>query len=188
MILAVAFAFVACGDSATKSLVKELGSSYDKDGQQVEFVGYFSVPRNIFTMTDNVSLSLHSVAGQSTDAVLVKSIELPFGRVPNGFYVPEKYSGSDVEIYDSNGEKHGYLTEFKVTGIVHYTKKDWEKVLTEEFEPSPGMPAAAQVMSRNSYEARQKREQENVEKRKAEQNGDPNDYSYEIELVSLTAL
>ena len=183
--LFIALAFVAvvtasCGDSTTKKLVKELKSGYDHNGKQVELVGYFGVPRSLMIFKETISLEFYNIAGQSgqNDAYLCKINGIYFGRdKPNAFYVPEKYTGSDVEIYDSEGNKHGYRTQFKVVGTVKYTNKNWKENLDKK---------RAEV--EDAIDESNLQRLEDAVKKREDETGDPNDYSFEIEVESITAL
>lgn len=174
--------FTACGDSASKDLAKQLKSSYDKDGQQVELKGYISLSR-VQTVTDGtITIELDNVAGQS-DGELGK-IKLQFGQEANQIYLPENFKSSDLEIYDNEGNKHGYLTEVKITGTVKYTDKDWKEFIDTEIESSesikPNDPARGMKLKsiENKKKSKQKA-QERADKREKE-TGDPNDYSFYI--------
>ena len=171
--------FGSCGtDSETAKTLQAITSSYDHEGQEVELVGYLGVPRNILVMREDITLHLYNAAGQN-DNNYIATLKVRFGQSPNSYYVPEKYHGSDVEIYDSNGEKHGYLTKVKVTGTVHYTNRDWEESLNREYS---GL---------NNDFMRQKHEERQTEARKAaeereKKTGDRNDYSFEVKVNSIT--
>jgi len=151
------FMLASCGDSATKKLAKEINSSYTHDGQQLELVGYLFPGNVVFARGELVTLGLYSAAGQSKDALV--NVRVKFGQEANCIYVPEKFKGSDFEIYDSQGSKHGYLTKVKVIGTIKYTNKDWEK-------------------STSDGEIRRAGERK-------EKTGDPNDYSYRIDVESI---
>lgn len=159
---------VACGDSASKGLAKELKSSYDKDGQQVELIGYITVRQSEIVRGGKITVGLDNVAGQPTGSLA--SIELNFGQGASMIYMPEKFKSSDVEIYDNEGNKHGYLTEVKITGTVKYTNKNWKESIDRE--NTGGIAAAMKANSK-------KRAQEAADKREKE-TGDPNDYSFYI--------
>lgn len=180
--LALAVIAVACmagcgTDSATKETVKKLNSSYDLDGQTVELQGYIAVPRSMMVMNGRIRLSLHSMAGQST-AAKIADLRMTFGQNANSFYVPKKFSGSDVEIYDADGNCHGYMTRIKVTGTVKYTNKDWEKGLHDENEGATGLAGVDELKRKRALEEADKREKET---------GDRNDYSFEVTVESITA-
>ena len=151
------FVFASCGDSATKKLAKEINSSYTHDGQQVELIGYLFPGNVVFACGERVTLGLHTAAGQSKDALV--NVRVIFGQEANSVYVPEKFKGSDFEIYDSQGNKHGYLTKVKVIGTIKYTNKDWEK---------------------STIDGEIRRAGERKDK-----TGDPNDYSYRIDVDSI---
>ena len=174
-----AVVFVACGtDSESAKVLKELSSSYENEGREVSLVGYLGVPRNILVMGEDIRLNLYNAAGQN-DNNYIAALKVRFGQGPSSYYVPEKYRGSDVEIYDSNGGKHGYMTKVKVTGTVHYTNRDWEESLNREYS---GL--------NNSF-LRQKHEESQAEAKKAAEErekatGDRNDYSFELKVSTIT--
>ena len=116
------FLFTSCGDKQTANLVKELNSSYTYDDQDVELIGYLFPSKMTFVRGESVNVGLYSAAGQSKGELT--KVAVNFGQEANSIYMPQKFSGSEVEIYDNNGEKHGYLTKVKVTGTVKYTNKE----------------------------------------------------------------
>ena len=167
----------SCGDGATKKLVKELNSSYSNDGKDIELTGY--ITRNGPAIVSNgktrVDLT-YSNMQQSSDAYA--QAQMTFGKEPNSIYIPEKFRLEDIEIYDSNGQKHGVNTEFNIKGMVHYTNKDWKEKLEQKQEDKKDMFSnnpAFQKMRENS-----KNEAENDRAEREKKTGDPNDYSFEI--------
>ena len=169
---------VSCGgaDKATKEMIEKLSTSYDYDGQQVEMTGYLSVPRSILVRGDMIALGLHNSAGQSNDELA--KLKVKFGKGENSYYVPEKFRGSDVEIYDATGEQHGYLTCVKVKGTVKYTNKEWNKRIQEFIDGTP--------YNEDDLSQGQVRELKDMEERKKVQNGDPNNYAFEIIVDEIT--
>lgn len=168
----------SCGgaDKQTKELVGKLGSSYDLDGQEVEMTGYLSVPRSVLVMNDVITLGLHNTAGQS-DGELAR-LKVKFGKGANHYYIPEKYSGSDVEIYDADGNEHGYLTRVTIKGTVRYTNKNWDRRIKEYLDGAP--------VNEDDLSLGQARELKAVEERRKSQNGGPNDYTFEILVDTIT--
>lgn len=161
---------VSCGDSASKDLAKQLKSSYDKDGQQVELVGYITVRQAEIVRGGKITVGLDNVAGQPEGSLA--DVELNFGQGASMIYMPEKFRASDLEIYDNDGNKHGYLTEVKITGTVKYTNKNWKESVDRENSRKGGVAASFKSISKNrAQEAADKREKET---------GDPNDYSFYI--------
>jgi hypothetical protein len=167
---------VSCGDGASKDLAKELKSSYDKDGQQVELVGYITVRHSEVVKGGKITVGFDNVAGQPEASLA--DIELSFGQGPNMVYMPKKFKSSDLEVYDKDGNKHGYLDEVKITGTVKYTNKNWKESIDRE--NSGGIASKTHAMVK-------KRAQEAADKREKE-TGDPNDYSFYIigEKIEIT--
>jgi len=169
---------IACGDGATKKLVKELNSSYDNDGKEVELVGYVTISsgRGGGTMVMNGKITVglaNSNWQQKQDAFAYAKIN--FGQEPNSMWLPEKYQLSDVEIYDSNGQKHDVNTEFTIKGTVHYTNKDWKLLQTDK---PAGMFANSDVF--NKMKEKSANESKKAAEDREKKTGDPNDYSFEI--------
>lgn len=160
----------ACSiDSASKKLSKQLHSSYDKDGQQVELAGFLALSKTEFIKGGVLTVGLDNVAGQSTGSLA--TIKIKFGQGANMVYMPEKFKLSDLEIYDNAGNKHdGYLTEIKITGTVKYTNKNWKESIDRKNKGGIGASLAAKTKKR-AQAAADKREEEK---------GDPNDYSFYI--------
>jgi hypothetical protein len=179
MILLSVVLFASCGDKATSNLIKELNSSYTYDGKEVELIGYLSPHRTSLIMNGKVKLGLFNSLTEQSGSQLA-DVFINFGKEPNNIYMPEKYKSSEIEFYDNSGTMRNYLTKFRITGIVKYTKKDWEKHLTEP-ENDPKKPAFAKEMAKKSVEKAKKA----AEERKAK-TGDANDYSFEIKLLTIT--
>lgn len=171
-----------CGsiDKETAQVLKEINSGYENEGREVTLTGYLGVPRNIVTLGNNVNINLYKIAGQNDDKHFAR-LEVPFGQGRNSYYVPKKYHGSDVEIYDNEGNMHGYLTKVNVTGIVRYTNKNWEEYVNEEI-------IKGHFDNDFSYEnkiEKQKQAKAEAEKRR-KATGDPNDYSFKLIATTIT--
>jgi hypothetical protein len=179
MILLSVFLFTCCGDKATSNLIKELNSSYTYDGKEVELIGYLSPHRTSMVMNGKIKLGLFNSLTEQSGSELA-DVYIDFGKEPNNIYMPEEYKSSEIEFYDNTGTVRNYLTKFKIKGIVKYTKKDWEKQLTVP-EDDPRKPAFAKEMTKKSVEKAKKA----AEERKAK-TGDANDYSFEINLLTIT--
>ena len=174
--------FTACGDSASKDLAKQLNSSYENDGQQVELVGYISLGRSLTVKDGIINAQLDNLAGQPSGEL--GKFKLQFGQGPNQIYIPEEFRMGDLEIYDNEGNKHGYMTEVKITGTVKYTDKNWKEFIDAEIEGpesiKPNDPArGVKLMSIENKKKSKQRSQERADKREKE-TGDPNDYSFYI--------
>ena len=179
-----AMLMTACGDGATKKLVKELNSSYTNEGKEVELKGYIFTFHGAMVWGDRVRVGLYNVAGQTDGAIA--PIKMKFGQEANSIFIPEKYRGNDIEIYDNAGEKHGYLKRFTVKGVVHYTNKDWKEKLEKEKEKEgkkdmPSNNPAVQKMRENSLS-----KAEEAAKEREKKTGDPNDYSFEITVSEIS--
>jgi len=178
-IISLIFAAIlsGCGDGATKKLVKELNSSYTNDGKKVELTGYITRNGPAIVSDDRVRVDLtYSNVQQSQNAFAQALVK--FGKEPNSIFIPEKFRLEDIEIYDSNGQKHGVNTEFNIKGTVHYTHKDWKENLEQKQGDKKDMFSnnpAFQKMRENS-----KNEAENAKAEREKKTGDPNDYSFEI--------
>ena len=173
------FFITSCGDSATKKFVKELNTSYTNDGKEVELTGYIFTFHGAMVWGDLVKVGLYNVAGQTDGAIA--TLKIKFGKEANQIFIPEKYHGNEIEIYDNTGKKHGYLQKITVKGIVHYTNKNWKEKLEQEkegkkdmFSNNPAMQKVREKSLNQAEEAAQEREKKT---------GDPNDYSFEV-LVS----
>lgn len=158
MVLAVT-SLASCGDSASKELAKQLSTSYDKDGQQVQLKGYFALSRAISVINGQIFLELANGAGQFEGSL--GDLRVNFGKEANNIYLPDSPQFSDLEIYDNQGNKHDYNTQVTITGTVVYTDKDWEK----NAESDDSLKKEA-------------------EQRKKE-TGDPNNYNYYINVEKI---
>ena len=135
------------------------------------------VPRNIPETSELINVGLYNAAGRHASSDEVARVRIRFGQAPNSCDVPEKYGGSNVEIYDSEGNKHGYRTQFKVVGTVKYTNKNWKENLDKK---------RAEV--EDAIDESNLQRLEDAVKKREDETGDPNDYSFEIEVESITAL
>jgi len=178
VLLLLVCGLVSCSgaDKSTKELISKLNSGYDYDGQEVEMTGYLSVPRSFLVKGDRITLGLHNSAGQNTDELA--KLKVKFGKGENSYFVPEKYRGSDVEIYDASGTQHGYMTCVKIKGTVKYTNKNWNKQIQQFIDGAS--------YNEDDLSMGQAREMKDMEKRKKEQDGDPNDYTFEIIVDEIT--
>jgi hypothetical protein len=178
---------VSCsGDNATEQVVKQLHSSYDLDGQEVQLVGYVAIASGrgggALIMNDQITVGLVSSNWQQKQDAFA-SAKIKFGQNPNCLYMPEKFSLGDVEIYDSNGQKHGVNTQFAFKAKVKYTRKDWEKETVVEETDKPKMQIhGVKTPAQRAEEAKKAAE----ERKKA--TGDPNDYTFELTVVEISAL
>lgn len=173
----------ACGDNATKETVKKLNSSYDYDGKEVELVGYVAIVSGraggTMVMNGKIAVGLvNSNMQQKQDAFA--DAKLNFGQEANSLWLPEKFKLSDVEIYDSNGAKHGVNTRFAIKGTVHYTHKDWEQETVAKEETGKMKIYGIKSNAEKAEEAKQAAE----ERRK--KTGGPNDYSFVFEATSIS--
>lgn len=186
---ALALCMWSCGgakDVATEAALKEIASgNYVNEGKEYELSGYLSVPRNMFINKGHVTLSLHTIAGQSNDFQICKA-QLGFGQQANSVYVPEKYSGSDMEIYDKDGSMHGYRTKVKLRGTVKYTDKDWEDGLYDELTEGENFNEKGIFLEKKREQ--QKKDQEAAEQRRKDQDGDANDYSFVLVVDEITVM
>jgi hypothetical protein len=174
----------ACGDGATKKLTNQLNSSYDYDGKEMELTGFIYTFHGAMVSGDMVRVGLFNVAGQTSGAVA--TLKIKFGKDANGIYIPEKYHGSDIEIYDNTGEKHGYLTKCTVKGTVRYTNKNWKENLEKTDDPASEKNPLA-----NSETFKKMREKTVANAKKAaeereKKTGDPNDYSFEMTVNEIS--
>lgn len=183
-IAACATLMTACGgsvgmDPQTQETLAKLNSSYDLDGQEVELTGYLGVPHAAFIIGDAVRVGLHSIAGQKGTQNRIADAKVNFGKAPNSYYAPENYTGSSIEIYDSEGNKHGYLTSVKVKGTVNYTRKEWKSQLIE-------MPPSDVLVGLDKLKAQrvEKLKKDAEERQKA--TGDPNDYTFELTITEIS--
>gem|GEM_PF-887294 len=186
--LIVAAILTSCGgDNATNKLVKELNSSYTNDGKEVELVGYIAIVsgRAGGTSVNNGKITVgltNSNWQQKQDAFAQAKIN--FGKDSNSLWLPEKFLLSDVEIYDSKGQKHDVNTKLAIKGIVHYTNKDWENALKQEQEGKKDMFSnnpAFQKMREKSLN-----EDKAAAKAREKKTGDPNNYSFEISVNEIS--
>jgi len=172
---------VSCGDNATKKLVKELNSSYTYDGKEVILTGYVIYNSGALIMNGKTNVALSNSNWQQ-DAFA--HAEMNFGQEPNSIWMPDKFRLEDIEIYDSNGQKHGINTKFNLKGTVHYTNKDWKEQLEQQKEGKKDMFSnnpAFQEMRKNSLS---KAEEATNERKK--KSGDPNDYSFKIVVSEIS--
>ena len=169
----------SCGDSATNKLVAELNSSYTNDGKEVELTGYIFTSHIAIVSGDVVKVGLYNVAGQ-TDGEIAE-IKIKFGKEANHIFIPEKYRGNEIEIYDNTGEKHGYLQKITVKGTVHYTNKDWEKETVAKEETGNNI----KIFGKKSAAEKAEEAKQAAEKRKKE-TGDSNDYSFEFSVSEIS--
>ena len=176
--------FSACGGSGggtgTTIALDEVVHSYGNEGQEVEMTGYLRP--GTFSMVRNniVHVGLYTEPSRGKE---LSKVSMGFGRQAKRMYMPEKFSESDIEIYDNDNQKHDYKTKFTVKGVLKYTKKDWRNDL-EVGELAPAVANNA-TLKKTRVDAAE-RAKKAMEKRTEEQNGDPNDYSFEIQLKSLT--
>ena len=175
-LLVFAAILVSCGDSATNKLVKELHSSYANDGKEVELTGYIFTFHGAMVWGDEVNVGLYNVAGQTNDEIA--TMKLKFGKEANNIFIPQKYRGSDIEIYDNAGKKYGYLQKFTVKGVVHYTNKNWKEKLEQQKEGKNGMFSKSPTFQKMRESSLSKAEENAKEREK--KTGDPNDYSFEV--------
>ncbi|GHT22329.1 hypothetical protein FACS189430_03930 [Bacteroidia bacterium] len=172
------------GDSATQQVVKQLHSSYDLDGQEVQLVGYVAIASGkgggALIMNNQISVGLvNSNWQQKQDAFA--SANINFGQNPNCLYLPEKFQLGDVEIYDSNGQKYDVNTKFTFKAKVKYTRKDWEKETVADETDKPKMQIhGVKTPAQRAEEAKKAAE----ERKKA--TGDPNDYSFKLTVVEIS--
>ncbi|MCL2651180.1 MAG: hypothetical protein FWD60_09190 [Candidatus Azobacteroides sp.] len=164
----------ACSDGATKKLMKALNSSYDYDGKEVTLTGYAIYKSGALIMNGKTDVALSNSNWQQDSFADVK---MNFGKEPNSIWMPDKFRLEDVEIYDSNGQKHGINTKLNLKGIVHYTHKDWENA-TEVKEESSSK-GKLQIYGTKSPDQRAEEAKKAAEERKAK-TGDPNDYTFEL--------
>ncbi|MDR2885210.1 MAG: hypothetical protein LBU95_00300 [Rikenellaceae bacterium] len=171
----------SCGDGGNGEVLEKLNSSYELEGQTVTLKGYLAVPRR-FSVDEygRAAIDLYSAAGQGDNATSLAALKMGFGKEPNCFWVPEEYRGSDMEIYDSAGGKHGYLKRIVVTGTVHYINKDWQSALQDETEPHKMGAAFEQMRAKSNERIRAAAE----ERKKA--TGDENDYSFWLDVQTVT--
>jgi hypothetical protein len=181
-LIATLAVFSSCGGDSTPPIAfDKYQHSYQNEGQAVILEGYLSPGSFSMVRDHEISVGLYSSPAGSGEKLATISME--FGKRANRIYMPEKYSDDDVEIYDSDGQKHDYKTKLKIVGAVKYTKKDWENDLVEEALPAHLADNA--TMKRMNKEKAEKAKKA-AEERKEKQSGDPNDYSFEIELSSVT--
>jgi hypothetical protein len=172
---------MSCGDSATNKIVKELNSSYDNEGKEVELTGYITVGKVEIVRDNTIGVSFVSSPTQQSQHAFAH-LTVQFGKESNRIWLPEKFRLQDVEIYDSKGEKHNTNTQLTVKGTLHYTHKNWEKdLVVEELTGPLKNNSALKKMKEDSA----RKNQEAAEKRKKE-TGDPNDYSFDIHVQEIS--
>ena len=133
ILAATAVLLASCGtDSQTKKVLANIASGYEMEGREVQLVGYLGVPRNILVTSELITLGLYNAAGQNASSDEIARVRIRFGQAPNSYYVPEKYRGSNVEIYDSDGVQHGYMTKVRLTCRVRYTNQAWGRRVKED--------------------------------------------------------
>lgn len=173
--------FSSCGDSASKELVKQLKSSYDKEGQTVELIGYPALGKLTFVKQGKMELELGNAWGQSEGSLA--TIELSFGKEANQGFLPEEYKFEDLEIYDKDGKKLDPQSKIKIKGKVTYTKKDWKEEIDKEIEKNK----LGSKMVEEQQKKRKEKAKQAAEEREKE-TGDPNDYSFIIEVESIESV
>ncbi|MDR0810751.1 MAG: hypothetical protein LBN23_00515 [Paludibacter sp.] len=190
VILILSAILVSCGgDSATKQVMKQVNSSYDLDGQEVQLVGYATFTSGksggllmIKGMDDYISVGLtNSNWQQMQDAFAYAKIN--FGQAPNSIWFPQKFYLSDIEIYDSSGQKHDTNTKFAFKVKVKYTHKDWEKELVVEESKSKEKHSVINIVKTPAQRAEEAKKA--AEERK-KNTGDPNDYTFELAITEIS--
>ena len=165
-----------CGDSGTSKLTNELKTSYTYNGKRVEVTGYLRTgARGAFVKNGKVSLMLTPSmwSNDSKGEALVDNVEMNYGKGPNSFYAPEKFTGKDIEFRDNTGKQYGVNTKFKVSGVVQY---DSTAQITEPQLPSGPfvLPVQKQVY-----------EQQLAAYNEKKKSGNLYDYSYRLVDVTL---
>jgi hypothetical protein len=172
------------GDNATQQTVKQINSSYDLDGQEVQLVGYVAIASGrsggTLIMNNQITVGLvNSNWQQKQDAFA--NAKINFGQAPNCLWLPDEFKLSDVEIYDSNGQKHAVNTQFSFKAKVKYTHKDWESETAVKEEGKPKMQIyGVKTAAQRAEEAKKASE----ERKKV--TGDPNDYAFELTITEIS--
>jgi len=178
ILLAITMTSCGGGDKATTKLLKELNSSYNYDGKEATLTGYLTYNSGAMIVHGKTTPALRHSNWQKEGFARP---EINFGKEPNCVWIPDKFRLEDIEIYDSNGEKHGVNTKVTLKGTVRYTNKEWEKATVAEEEKSGGMKIfGAKSAAEKAEEAKKAAE----ERRK--KTGDPNDYSFTFQATAIS--
>jgi hypothetical protein len=183
--IAMLMAFSSCGSGnsgGTPIALDEVVHNYDNEGQNVEVTGYL-IPGSFSMVRDRrITVGLYESTARRKE---VAKISMGFGQQARRIYMPEKFSESDIVIYDDENQKHGYDTKLKIIGSIKYTRKEWRNDLEVGELPKAVANNPTLKKTREDQAARARKA---MEARSEKQNGDPNDYSFEIQLKSITAV
>lgn len=109
-----------------RGLRAELQSSYKYDGQEIVAEGYFSLPRYSRMSVRQGKIGLAFKASRWEFFSLhdiFNMVDVSFGKEPNSIYMPEKFTDSQVEIYDKQGNRLGLDDKIRIRATVEYLSK-----------------------------------------------------------------
>ncbi len=170
----------AIANDPTKKTIHEIETSYNLEGKTVTLEG-FLVPGLVSVVNSNEKFSLHLYDKKGRGGNSLISLSVVFGKKANNIYFPEKFSLKDVEIYDYNGTILSTSDKLKIKATVTYDAKGpIAKPKKPEFNKN--IPESVKKIRMDLYE----KELERHEKKVAE--GDGNDYSVTLDVVSIEKL
>ena len=172
--------------SCSSGLSKELESGYLWDGKTVELEGYM-IPDKRVNISDNGEINMDLLPDLYNIGDTLATLVVPFGNDPNSCNITkDNFTSEDIEIFDDSFNKHDYKTKFKIKGTVKYTNRNWAEDTV--FIPKGSIAEKAfTLMTQKNRKDIVKKNKDAALKREKE-TGDPNDYSFVIEVESIKAL
>lgn len=102
------------GTAITQSQLYEYCQDTAQDGKRYSFTGYFSLQEDIqLDRSQTVHLNLYTGPGGKGD--LIYPVMMDFGKKPNQFYAPEKFTLSDLKVFDHTGKALSYRDKIQVS-------------------------------------------------------------------------